>query len=100
MTIDDRLQTHTELDRRLGKRDPVTVPRVTDRVQYVIVQVHDSQNRAFHVIMVRALPVVSVFFFTDCPPAPQPLMRIFGPIIDNAESLVTGVNTREISVSK
>ena len=47
------------------KQDPVTVTRVTYRVQVccdcVITQVCDSQHRTFHVIMIRALPVISAF---------------------------------------
>ena len=140
------LQPHTELARRLEKRDPATAPRVGDRVQYVITQVRDSQQssrfscdrtrsdnsvpqgakgaRAYEksedpvyvlennipidtayylhnqLAKVRALPVASAVFFIDCPPASQPLMRIFGPIIDNAESLLTGAHTRVIAVGE
>lgn len=91
---------HTELARRLEKRDPATAPRVGDRVQYVITQgakgaraYEKSEDPVY--VLENNIPIDTAYYLHN--QLAKPLMRIFGPIIDNAESLLTGAHTRIIS---
>jgi DNA polymerase delta subunit 1 len=93
-------QAHVELAMRMKKRDPGTAPQMGDRVPYVICQAakgvpayEKSEDPVF--VLDNNLPVDVEYYLHN--QLSKPLLRIFEPIIDNPQSLLSGDHTRTIS---
>lgn len=95
-------QAHVELAERMRKRDPGSAPVVGDRVPYVIVKAEKgapaymkSEDPIY--VLDHNIPIDTQYYLDN--QLSKPLMRIFEPVIDNAESLLKGDHTRSIKVS-
>mmetsp|Transcript_37724 Transcript_37724/g.82885 ORF Transcript_37724/g.82885 Transcript_37724/m.82885 type:complete len:1030 (+) Transcript_37724:59-3148(+) len=96
-------QAHVELAERMRKRDPSSAPGSGDRVPYVITSAakgtpaYDrSEDPLF--VLENNLSVDAQHYIDH--QLHQPLMRIFGPIMPNAESkLFKGAHTRVLNNS-
>ena len=93
-------QAHVELAMRMRKRDPGTAPQMGDRVPYVICQAakgvpayEKSEDPVF--VLDNNLPVDVEYYLHN--QLSKPLLRIFEPIIDNPQSLLSGDHTRTIT---
>lgn len=95
-------QAHVELAERMRKRDPGSAPQVGDRVAYVIIEAakgtpaYERSEDPIYVLE-HSLPI-DVRYYLDNQLS-GPLTRIFEPIIDNPNSLLSGDHTLTISVS-
>merc|ERR1712159_150059 len=94
-------QAHVELAERMRKRDPSSAPGTGDRVPYVItsaaknVPAYDRSEDPLYVLE-NNLSIDAQYYIEH--QLQQPLMRIFGPIMPNAESvLFSGAHTRKLS---
>merc|ERR1712137_560002 len=94
-------QAHVELADKMRKRDPSTAPGSGDRVPYVITAA--AKNVPAYARAEDPLYVLENNITIDAQhyiehQLQQPLMRIFGPILPNAESaLFKGEHTRKLS---
>merc|ERR1712048_716553 len=94
-------QAHVELAERMRKRDPSTAPGSGDRVPYVITSA--AKNVPAYARSEDPLYVLENNLSVDAQhyidhQLHQPLMRIFGPIMANAEStLFKGAHVRKLS---
>jgi len=93
-------QAHVELAERMRKRDPSTAPGSGDRVPYVMlsagknVPAYDRSEDPLYVLE-NGLSVDAQHYIDH--QLHQPLMRIFGPIMPDAESrLFSGEHTRKL----
>ena len=93
-------QAHVELAMRMRKRDPGTAPQMGDRVPYVICQAakgvpayEKSEDPVY--VLDNNLPVDVEYYLHN--QLSKPLLRIFEPIIENPNSLLSGDHTRCIS---
>merc|ERR1719456_1912026 len=94
-------QAHVELAERMRKRDPSTAPGSGDRVPYVItsaaknVPAYERSEDPLYVLE-NNLSIDAQHYMEH--QLQQPLMRIFGPIMKDAESkLFAGAHTLTIS---
>merc|ERR1712176_1591157 len=94
-------QAHVELAERIRKRDPSAAPGSGDRVPYVIISAaknvpaYERSEDPLYVLE-NNLSVDAQHYIDH--QLHQPLMRIFGPIMDNAESkLLRGEHTRKLT---
>jgi DNA polymerase delta subunit 1 len=94
-------QAHVELAERIRKRDPSSAPGSGDRVPYVIT-VAAKKTPAYErsedplYVLENNLSIDAQHYIEH--QLQQPLMRIFGPIIKDAESqLFSGEHTRKVS---
>eukprot|EP00927_Polykrikos_kofoidii_P012434 TRINITY_DN15356_c0_g1_i1.p1 TRINITY_DN15356_c0_g1~~TRINITY_DN15356_c0_g1_i1.p1 ORF type:complete len:1052 (+),score=204.06 TRINITY_DN15356_c0_g1_i1:70-3156(+) len=94
---------HVELAERMRKRDPATAPGSGDRVPYVItaaaknVPAYDRSEDPLYVLE-NNLSVDAQYYIDH--QLKQPLMRIFGPIMSDAESkLFAGDHVRKLKSS-
>jgi DNA polymerase delta subunit 1 len=84
-------QAHVELAERIRKRDPSSAPGSGDRVPYVItsaaknVPAYDRSEDPLYVLE-NNLSIDAQYYIEH--QLQQPLMRIFGPIMPNAESVL------------
>merc|ERR1712176_1042873 len=94
-------QAHVELAEKMRKRDPSSAPGSGDRVPYVITTA--AKNVPAYARAEDPLYVLQNNLSIDAQhyiehQLQQPLMRIFGPILPNAESvLFKGDHTRKLS---
>ncbi|EFC42814.1 predicted protein [Naegleria gruberi] len=94
-------QSHVELAERMSKRDPLTAPRVGDRIPYVIVKAHKGA-KAYEKsedpiwVLENSIPIDAQYYLEH--QIKKPLEQIFQPIIDNTQSLFSGDHTRQIAV--
>eukprot|EP00929_Paragymnodinium_shiwhaense_P105428 TRINITY_DN7044_c0_g1_i1.p1 TRINITY_DN7044_c0_g1~~TRINITY_DN7044_c0_g1_i1.p1 ORF type:complete len:1040 (-),score=307.96 TRINITY_DN7044_c0_g1_i1:396-3515(-) len=93
-------QAHVELAEKMRKRDPATAPGSGDRVPYVIctaaknVPACERAEDPLYVLE-NGLSIDAQYYIEH--QLQQPLMRIFGPILPNAESkLFSGEHTRKL----
>lgn len=94
-------QAHVELAERMRKRDPSNAPGSGDRVAYVITTAAKgvpayarSEDPLF--VLENNLSIDAQHYIDH--QLQQPLMRIFGPIMKDAESqLFSGAHTRKVS---
>jgi DNA polymerase delta subunit 1 len=93
-------QAHVELAEKMRKRDPSTAPGSGDRVPYVItsaaknVPAHQRSEDPLYVLE-NNLSIDAQWYIEH--QLHQPLMRIFGPIMPDAESvLFSGAHTRQL----
>lgn len=96
-------QAHVELAERMRKRDPSTAPGSGDRVPYVItaaakgVPAYMRSEDPLYVLE-NNLSIDAQHYIDH--QLHQPLMRIFGPIVKNAESMLfKGEHTRKVTTS-
>merc|ERR1719401_2372307 len=96
-------QAHVELAEKMRKRDPSSAPGSGDRVPYVItsaakkVPAYERSEDPLYVLE-NNLSIDAQYYIDH--QLHQPLMRIFGPIMPDAESaLFAGAHTRKLSVS-
>merc|ERR1712072_1204343 len=94
-------QAHVELADKMRKRDPSTAPGSGDRVPYVItaaaknVPAYARAEDPLYVLE-NNLSIDAQYYIEH--QLQQPLMRIFGPILPNAESeLFRGEHTRKVN---
>jgi DNA polymerase delta subunit 1 len=94
-------QAHVELAERMRKRDPSSAPGSGDRVPYVIT-VAAKKTPAYErsedplYVLENNLSIDAQHYIEH--QLQQPLMRIFGPILKDAESqLFSGAHTRKVS---
>eukprot|EP01138_Halocafeteria_seosinensis_P001695 gb/GECG01001738.1/.p1 GENE.gb/GECG01001738.1/~~gb/GECG01001738.1/.p1 ORF type:complete len:1129 (+),score=127.59 gb/GECG01001738.1/:1-3387(+) len=92
-------QAHVELAERMRKRDPGSAPVVGDRVPYVIVKAEKgapaymkSEDPIY--VLDHNIPIDTQYYLDN--QLSKPLLRIFEPVVDNAESLLKGDHTRSI----
>ncbi|KAI3647326.1 hypothetical protein MP228_007547 [Amoeboaphelidium protococcarum] len=96
-------QAHVELAERMRKRDAGSAPALGDRVAYVIIKAAKGSaayERAEDPIYVleNNIPIDTKYYLDN--QLKNPLMRIFEPILPNAESqLFSGEHTRSIQVT-
>ncbi|KAM3570512.1 hypothetical protein VYU27_007436, partial [Nannochloropsis oceanica] len=93
-------QAHVELAMRMKKRDAGTAPNVGDRVAYVIIQAgkgapayERSEDPVY--VLENNIPIDTDYYLQN--QLSNPLTRLFEPIIDNPESLLSGDHTRSIA---
>lgn len=100
-------QAHSELAKKMAKRDPGTAPKLGDRVPYVIIAAAKgtpAYEKAEDPIFVldNSIPLDFQYYLTN--QLSKPLLRIFEPILgDKAESqLLKGDHTlnKTVAVSK
>lgn len=97
----DNKAAHVELAKRMKERDPATAPVVGDRIPYVIIKAaknakgwEKSEDPIY--ALEHNLPIDCQHYVDHY--LAKPLMRIFGPIMKDAESqLLKGDHTRAIS---
>merc|ERR1719401_2625742 len=94
-------QAHVELAERMRKRDPSSAPGSGDRVPYVITAV-SKKTPAYErsedplYVLENNLSIDAQHYIEH--QLQQPLMRIFGPILKDAESkLLRGEHTRTVN---
>ncbi|CDI84986.1 DNA polymerase delta catalytic subunit, putative [Eimeria praecox] len=92
---------HVELAKKLRKRDPGTAPNVGDRISYVVVQGSKGQaqyERAEDPLYVleNNLPIDTQHYLETLK---GPLMRIFEGVMNDPESLFTGLHTLKKTVT-
>jgi len=93
-------QAHVELAERMRKRDAGNAPSVGDRVPYVLIRgpkgapAYTKSEDPVYVVE-NNIPIDTEHYLTN--QLSKPLMRIFGPIIENPESLLHGEHTKKIS---
>ena len=92
-------QAHVELAMRMRKRDPGSAPSMGDRVPYVFIQgakgtpaYEKSEDPVY--VLDNNLPIDVEYYLHN--QLSKPLQRIFEPIIDNTETLLSGDHTRVI----
>ena len=97
----DNKAAHVELAKRMKERDPATAPVVGDRVPYVIIKAaknakgYEKSEDPIYALE-HNLPIDCQHYVDHY--LAKPLMRIFGPIMKDAESqLLKGDHTRAIS---
>ena len=91
-------QAHVELAEKMRKRDPGTAPNIGDRIQYVIIKgekgsknYENSEDPIY--VLEHDLPIDIDYYLEN--QLKKPLLRIFDPIIQNAEKvLFSGEHTR------
>jgi DNA polymerase delta subunit 1 len=91
-------QAHVELAEKMRKRDPGTAPNIGDRIQYVIIKgekgtknYENSEDPIY--VLEHDLPIDIDYYLDN--QLKKPLLRIFGPILKNAEKeLFSGEHTR------
>lgn len=96
-------QAHVELAERMRKRDAGSAPTLGDRVAYVIIKA--SKGAAAYqkaedpiYVLENNIPIDSKYYLEN--QLKKPLLRIFEPILHNAESqLLAGEHTRTIQVA-
>jgi DNA polymerase delta subunit 1 len=92
-------QAHVELAERMRKRDAGSAPVVGDRVPYVIIQAAKGA-RAYEksedpiYVLENNIPIDASYYLTN--QLSKPLLRIFGPVIENPNTLLSGDHTRSI----
>jgi len=89
-------QPHVELAARMHERDAGSAPVVGDRVPYVIIQAPKgtpaymkSEDPLY--VLERNIPIDFEYYLSN--QLSKPLIRIFGPIMPNPESLLKGDHT-------
>lgn len=95
-------QAHVELAERMKKRDAGSAPQMGDRVAYVIIK--GNKNAAAWekaedpiYVLENNIPIDTKYYLEN--QLKNPLVRIFEPIMANAESqLLNGEHTRTIQV--
>jgi len=94
-------QAHVELAEKMRKRDPNSAPGSGDRVPYVMltagknVAAYERSEDPLYVLE-NSLSIDAQHYIDH--QLHQPLMRIFGPIMPNAESrLFSGEHTRKVN---
>jgi len=94
-------QAHVELAERIRKRDPQNAYGSGDRVPYVIVSAakntpaYDRSEDPLYVLE-NNMSIDAQYYIDH--QLHQPLIRIFGPIMKNAESILfSGTHTRKLS---
>eukprot|EP00899_Mesostigma_viride_P005512 jgi/Mesvir1/14962/Mv14630-RA.2 len=99
----DAKSAHTSLAEKLKKRDAATAPSVGDRVAYVIVK-GDKNAKAYErsedpmYVLENSIPIDYHHYLEH--QLAQPLLRIFEPILKDAESvLLKGDHTRSVFIS-
>merc|ERR1711865_364419 len=94
-------QAHVELAEKMRKRDPSSAPGSGDRVPYVFTSAAKNvpaYARAEYPLYVLDNNITLDYQHYIEHQLQQPLMRIFGPIMPNAESiLLKGAHTRKLS---
>jgi DNA polymerase delta subunit 1 len=94
-------QTHTELAKRMFKRDPSTAPILGDRVPYVIIK-STTGAKAYEKsedpiwVLENNIPIDTKYYLEH--QLSKPLQRIFETILPNTNILFTGAHTRSISI--
>jgi DNA polymerase delta subunit 1 len=98
----DSKQAHVELAERMRKRDPATAPAIGDRVPYVMIKgakgakgFEKSEDPIY--VLENNVPIDTQFYLEH--QLSQPLLRIFEPIMENPQSLLSGDHTRTIAVA-
>ena len=92
-------QAHVELAKKMAKRDAATAPKMGDRVPYVIVK-GPKNAKAFEkaedpiYALDNNLPIDAQHYLDHH--LKLPLLRIFEPVMKNANSLLSGEHTRSI----
>lgn len=95
-------QAHVELAERMKKRDAGSAPSLGDRVAYVIIKgskgsaaYEKSEDPIF--VLENNLPIDTKYYLEN--QLSKPLMRIFEPIVKNADEILSGEHTRTVYVS-
>jgi DNA polymerase delta subunit 1 len=98
----DSKQAHVELAERMRKRDPATAPAIGDRVPYVMIKgakgakgFEKSEDPIY--VLENNVPIDTQFYLEH--QLSQPLLRIFEPIMENPQTLLSGDHTRTIAVA-
>lgn len=93
-------QAHVELAERMRERDPGSAPVVGDRVPYVIIQAPKntpgylkSEDPIY--VLEHGLPIDTEYYLHN--QLEKPLLRIFGPIVQNPSTLLTGAHTKKVT---
>jgi DNA polymerase delta subunit 1 len=95
-------QAHVELAERMRKRDAGSAPSLGDRVAYVIIKgskgsaAYEKSEDPIYVLE-NNLPIDTKYYLDN--QLAKPLMRIFDPIVRNAEEILSGEHTRTVHVS-
>jgi DNA polymerase delta subunit 1 len=95
-------QAHVELAEKMKKRDAGSAPTLGDRVAYVIVKAakgaaaYEKSEDPLYVLE-HNLPIDTKYYLEN--QLSKPLLRIFEPIIKNAEELLSGEHTRVVHVA-
>lgn len=95
-------QAHVELAEKMKKRDAGSAPTLGDRVAYVIVKAakgaaaYEKSEDPIYVLE-HNLPIDTTYYLEN--QISKPLLRLFEPIIRNADELLAGEHTRTIHVS-
>lgn len=100
----DSKQAHSELAKKMKKRDAGSAPALGDRVAYVIVNSgggtknYEKAEDPIHVLT-HNIPIDTKYYLDN--QLAKPLSRIFEPILGEkkAAQLLTGEHTRAISVA-
>lgn len=95
-------QAHVELAERMKKRDAGSAPSLGDRVAYVIIKgskgsaAYEKSEDPIYVLE-NNLPIDTKYYLEN--QLSKPLMRIFEPIVKNADEILSGEHTRTVHVS-
>jgi len=94
-------QTHTELAKRMFKRDPSSAPVMGDRVPYVIIK-STKDAKAYEKsedplwVLENNIPIDTKYYLDH--QLEKPLTKIFECVMPNPNSIFTGSHTRVISI--
>ena len=91
-------QAHVELAEKMRKRDPNNAPNIGDRIPYVIIKgekgsknYENAEDPSY--VLENDLPIDIDYYLEN--QIKKPLLRIFNPILQNAEMILfTGAHTR------
>ncbi len=91
-------QAHVELAEKMRKRDPGTAPNIGDRIPYVIIKgekgSRNYENSEDPIYALEHDLEIDIDYYLQNQ-IKKPLLRIFGPILNNAETvLFSGEHTR------
>jgi DNA polymerase delta subunit 1 len=95
-------QAHVELAEKMRKRDAGSAPGLGDRVAYVIVKgtkgcaAYEKAEDPIYVLE-NNIPLDTTYYLEN--QLSKPLMRIFEPIIQKPEELLSGEHTRTVHVA-
>lgn len=92
-------QAHVELAERMKKRDAGSAPALGDRVPYVIIRgnkgaaAYEKSEDPIYVLE-NNIPIDTKYYLEN--QLSKPLMRIFEPIMNNPQELLSGEHTRTV----
>jgi DNA polymerase delta subunit 1 len=99
----DSKQAHSELAKRMRKRDPGSAPALGDRVAYVIIKstkgaaAYEKSEDPIYVLE-NNIPIDTKYYLEN--QLANPLKRLFEPILgDKVSSLFSGEHTRNVAIS-